>query len=58
MWERFLNSNNANEKVVIMNALACSKEIWILEKYLEMALDEESGVRKQDGYRVIVGVSR
>merc|ERR1712154_697478 len=27
-------------------------------RYLEMSLTEDSGVRKQDGYRVIVGVSR
>jgi len=58
LWERYMNSNNANEKVNIMTALACSKEVWILERYLEMALSEESGVRKQDGYRVIVGVSK
>jgi len=58
LWERYMNSNNANEKVNIMAALSCSKEIWILERYLEMALNEESGVRKQDGYRVISGVSK
>jgi len=58
LWERYMNSNNANEKVNIMSALSCSKEIWILERYLEMALNEESGVRKQDGYRVISGVSK
>jgi len=58
LWQRYTNSNNANEKVNIMSALSCSSEIWILERYLEMALNEESGVRKQDGYRVIVGVSR
>jgi len=58
LWERYTNSNNANEKVNIMSALACSNEIWILERYLEMSINEESGVRKQDGYRVIVGVSR
>jgi len=58
LWERYTNSNNANEKVNIMAALACSNEIWILERYLEMALNEETGVRKQDGYRVISGVSK
>ena len=58
LWSRYNNSNNGNEKVSIMNALACSKEVWILERYLEMSLTEDSGVRKQDGYRVIVGVSR
>merc|ERR1712142_162699 len=54
MWTRYRNSNNGNEKLSIMNALACSREVWILE----MSLNEESGVRKQDGWRVIVGVSR
>jgi len=58
LWSRYNNSNNGNEKVSIMNALACSKEVWILERYLEMSLTEDSGVRKQDGYRVIVGVSK
>jgi len=58
MWTRYRNSNNGNEKLSIMNALACSREVWILERYLEMSLNEESGVRKQDGWRVIVGVSR
>jgi len=58
LWQRYLNSNIADEKNTIMASLACSKEVWILEKYLEMALDENSGVRKQDGYRIIVGVSK
>jgi len=58
LWQRYMNSNNANEKVNIMNALACSQDIWVLERYLEMALNESSGVRKQDGYRVIAGVSK
>jgi len=57
LWERFVASNNGNEKNDILSALGCSEEIWILEKYLEMALDETSGVRKQDGYRVITGVA-
>jgi len=58
LWTRYKNSDNGNVKNVIMSALACSQEVWILEKYLEMALDETSGVRKQDGYRIVVGVSK
>jgi len=58
LWTRYKNSDNGNVKNVIMSALACSQEVWILEKYLEMALDESSGVRKQDGYRIVVGVSK
>jgi len=55
---RYLASNNANEKNNILSSLACTSEVWLLEKYLEMSLDENSGVKKQDGYRVITGVSR
>ena len=57
LFTRYSNSNNGHEKVSIMKALSCSTEVWILERYLEMSLNEDSGVRKQDGYRVIVGVS-
>ena len=31
--------------------------MYKLLRYLDMALDENSGVRKQDGYRVVTGVS-
>ena len=56
--DRYTASNNANEKVVLLNSLACSSEVWVLARYLDMALDEASGVRKQDGYRVVTGVSK
>jgi len=58
LWQRYLVSNNANEKNNILGALACTSEVWLLERYLDMSIREESGVRKQDGYRVIVGVSK
>jgi len=58
LWQRYLVSNNANEKTNILSALACSREVWLLQKYLDMSISEDSGVRKQDGHRVIVGVSK
>ena len=58
VWDRYTASNNANEKVVLLNSLACSSEVWVLARYLDMAMDEASGVRKQDGYRVVTGVSK
>ena len=58
LWSRYNNSNNDNEKVSIMQALACSKEVRILERYLKMTLTEDSGLRKEDGEPLIVGVSR
>ena len=33
------------------------REVWILQRYLEMSLTEQSGVMKQDGYKIVVAVS-
>jgi len=58
LFSRFLNSNNGNEKSAIISALGCIKEDWILERYLDMALHETSGVKRQDGYMVVQAVSK
>ena len=57
VWARYLGSHNANEKLSLLTALACSRQVWILQRFMEMSLTEESGVRKQDGYKIIVAVS-
>ena len=31
LWDQYLKTNNANEKSTIIQALACSKQIWILQ---------------------------
>jgi aminopeptidase N len=36
LWEQYLKSNNANEKSNILKALACSREIWILQVNLTL----------------------
>jgi len=58
LFNRFTNSNNANEKNAIIRALGCIKEDWILERYLGMSLDESSGIKRQDGTGVITAVAR
>lgn len=64
MWteggQRYTASINANEKShVILNSLACfQREVWCWPGTLDMALDETSGVRKQDGYRWSPGSAR
>ena len=57
IWARYLGSHNANEKLSLLTALACSRDVWILQRYLEMSLTEDGGVRKQDGYKIVVAVS-
>jgi hypothetical protein len=56
-WERYLNANVENEKETLMMALGCSKEIWILSRYLEWAVTERSGIRKHDSARVFAAVA-
>lgn len=48
LWDRYTKSNVGSEKAIILTALGCTREIWLLQRYLEWTLDESSGVRKQD----------
>lgn len=43
---------------MILSSLGCTREVWILEKYLEMSLDSSSGIRKQDMVSVFGSVAR
>lgn len=56
-WQRYLKTNVGSEKEIIMTALGCSRETWILSRYLEWAVTENSGIRKQDTARVFASVA-
>ncbi|KAJ8921510.1 hypothetical protein NQ315_003128 [Exocentrus adspersus] len=56
-WQRYLTTNVANEKEILLTALGCSKETWILSRYLEWAVTEHAGIRKHDSARVFASVS-
>ncbi|XP_037798461.1 aminopeptidase N-like [Penaeus monodon] len=47
-WDQYLRTNVASEKTLLLAAMACTKEAWILSRYLEMAIDVTSGIRLQD----------
>eukprot|EP00088_Acartia_fossae_P031208 TRINITY_DN3213_c0_g1_i1.p1 TRINITY_DN3213_c0_g1~~TRINITY_DN3213_c0_g1_i1.p1 ORF type:complete len:964 (+),score=231.16 TRINITY_DN3213_c0_g1_i1:49-2940(+) len=57
-WQRYENSNVATEKANILYSLGCTDQVWILNRYLNMSLTTGSGVRKQDGSKVIGSVAR
>ena len=38
-------------------ALACTQEVWILQRYLDMTIDPDSIIRKQDGSTVIGSIA-
>ncbi|CAG9772964.1 unnamed protein product [Ceutorhynchus assimilis] len=56
-WNRYLNTNVATDKEILLTSLACSKDIWILSRFLERSLTENSGIRKHDIARVFASVS-
>ncbi|EFX67104.1 hypothetical protein DAPPUDRAFT_302210 [Daphnia pulex] len=60
-WEfalnRYMASNVASEQAVLLSSMSCSEKPWILAKMLEMSLDPNSGIRKQDAARVISQVA-
>ncbi|XP_052261394.1 aminopeptidase N-like isoform X2 [Dreissena polymorpha] len=63
-WEfalaRYRVENLAAEKSRLLSALACSRESWVLSRYLQMAIDQssQSEIRRQDAVSVIVYISR
>ena len=46
------------QRTVLLDSLSCSREVWQLVRFLDMAITEGSGIRKQDGERVVTAVSR
>ncbi|KAM7359628.1 suppressor of ER stress-induced death isoform 1-T6 [Cochliomyia hominivorax] len=56
-FERYLKSSVSTEKEIILTALGCSKEPWILSRYLRYSISGDMGIRKQDVYRVFAAVS-
>ncbi|XP_034233896.1 aminopeptidase N-like isoform X2 [Thrips palmi] len=56
-WQRYLRTNAASEKDLLLNALGCTRETWILSRFLERGMTDNSGIRKQDVARVFSSVS-
>lgn len=56
-WERFQKTTVSSEKEILLSALGCSRETWILNRYLDMSITESSGIRKHDVFRVFAAVS-
>ncbi|XP_064168654.1 aminopeptidase N-like [Anguilla rostrata] len=55
-WEMFLNASMASEAEKLRSALACTKEPWLLNRYLEYTLDPTK-IRKQDATSTIVYIA-
>nr|ADI48181.1 membrane alanyl aminopeptidase 1 [Chrysomela tremula] len=56
LWNKYLNATLATEKSTILNSLGCSTNEILLEGYLNMTLNDTSGIRSQDRYTVFLSV--
>ncbi|XP_058501683.1 aminopeptidase N-like [Solea solea] len=55
-WEQFENATIASEAEKLRSALACTKQPWLLNRYLEYTLDPDR-IRKQDATSTIVYIA-
>ncbi|XP_069481323.1 aminopeptidase N-like isoform X2 [Ambystoma mexicanum] len=55
-WERLRNATVATEADKLRSAMSCSKEPWILNRYLQYTLDPTK-IRKQDATSTITSIA-
>lgn len=53
----YKESNVASEKIKLLKALSCSDKPWILSQFLQLILEKDSPIRKQDALTVIGDVA-
>ncbi|CAG9766839.1 unnamed protein product [Ceutorhynchus assimilis] len=56
LWHKYKQSNVATEKSNLLNILGCTREIWLLNRYLEWSLDDTK-IRRQDSSSVFNSVA-
>ncbi|XP_075149954.1 glutamyl aminopeptidase-like [Haematobia irritans] len=57
VWDLFINESDAQEKIKLMEALAAINEPWILQRYINLAWDENN-VRGQDYFTCLQYISQ
>ncbi|XP_044251595.1 aminopeptidase N [Drosophila takahashii] len=57
LWTRYQKANVATEKETIMDSLACSLEVWQLQRYLGRIFDAKGAIRKQDSAGVFQSIA-
>jgi len=57
LFKRYLDTTNVNEKQIILSALGCTTETFLLSKYLNLTINPDSGIRKQDARLAFISVA-
>lgn len=56
-YERYKRATVSTEKEILLSAMCCSRETWILSRFLSWSLTDKYGIRKQDVFRVFNAVA-
>lgn len=56
-WDQYQNSSDAAENVKLLYGMSCSKQPWILSRYLERTLDKDQ-IRRQDATRAMSYIAK
>ncbi|XP_022120582.2 aminopeptidase N [Pieris rapae] len=56
-WERFITASAPSERELLLSVLGCTRAPYLLYRYLELSLRNDSGIRKQDTVRVFSAVA-
>lgn len=57
-YQMSFNVTSSQHRDRLLEALGCSREPWLLVRYLSLALDVDSGIRRQDGPLVVGAVAK
>ncbi|KAF2900959.1 hypothetical protein ILUMI_05226, partial [Ignelater luminosus] len=57
LFEQYLKSDEENEKFTILQALIYTKEVWLLNRLLEWAIDENSDIRRHHSLHIFLSVA-
>ncbi|XP_066254232.1 aminopeptidase N-like [Euwallacea similis] len=56
LWQKYQRSNVASEKNSLLSVLGCTREIWLLNRYLDWSLNDDK-IRRQDSSSVFSAVA-
>lgn len=57
LWNQSEIEENPHEKQVLYRALTCTREAWIINRYLEWIFDKTKPIRRQDGSTIFVTIA-
>ncbi|KAJ8959943.1 hypothetical protein NQ314_006146 [Rhamnusium bicolor] len=56
LWQKYLSTNVPTERSVLISALGCTNDVYLLNRYLLKTINSSSGITAQDAYAVFAAV--